>query len=85
MPRETAIANSFNNVFQAVKKYCENEPCDDDDTIFENIALDANVSLFRMQYYLDILQNLGLIHYSFDTNSISLTAFGKRQKGLFTE
>jgi len=77
--------NNFNSVFLAVKKYCENDGLDNNPGVFEVIALDADVSLFSLGFYLDTLQTLGLVKYSFENNTISLTAFGRKQKRLFAD
>ena len=75
--------NNFNRVFLTIKKHCEEKPFKPEKAIFETIAIDANVSLFLLQYYLDLLQNLGFIEYSFADNFLCLTSFGKRQAGIF--
>jgi hypothetical protein len=77
--------NNFNSVFLAVKKHCENDEFDERPNVFEAIALDANVSLFTLGFYLDTLQTLGLIKYSFENSTIRLTSFGRKQKRLFAD
>jgi len=77
--------NNFNSMFLAVKKHCENDQYDKNPSIFETIAQEANVPLLRLEFYLDTLQSLGLVNYSFENCTIRLTAFGLKQKRLFAD
>ena len=76
--------NTFNDVFVAVKKYCDTDAGSKDvKDCFGFIAFNANVPPDNLDFYLNVLQDLGLIKYSRADKTIHLTGFGKMQKRLF--
>jgi hypothetical protein len=75
--------NRFNNVFLAIKKLCGSSGKMEHEDCFETLAKEAEIPLVRLEFYLDTLQDLGLIKYSFDDCVIRLTSFGKQQDRLF--
>ena len=76
--------NPFNTVFLAVKKYCGDTDFIEDVRCFEAVAIETNISLDRLDMYLDILQDLELIKYSRAKSFIQITALGKQKKELFS-
>jgi len=74
----------FNTIFLAVREYCNRIPVPlPEMNCFEEIAARACVPVDNLEFYLDTLQNLGLIKYSWEKKTIRLTAFGKKQERLF--
>lgn len=74
--------HNFINVYSAVKKHCEIEGFKGNKDWFETIAESANVPVGNLEFYLNTLQNLGLIRYS-PNGSIELTETGVHQESLF--
>lgn len=74
--------NAFNSVFLAIKECCNNVNCGGKDCLAE-VSYRSGVPLDRLNFYLNILQDLGLIKYSWDDKTIHLTGFGKMQERLF--
>jgi hypothetical protein len=74
----------FNTIFLAVREYCNRIPDSRPEiSCFEEIAAKAHIPIENLEFYLDTLQNLGLIKYSWEKKTIRLTAFGKKQERLF--
>lgn len=74
--------NNFNNVFRAVRDYC-NQVNHTDEDCFKTIAATANVPYEKLDVYLSSLHDLKFINYSYPDNSIELTEAGKKSEKLF--
>ena len=74
--------HNFINVYKAVKKHCEIEGFQENKDCFETIAETANVPVSSLGFYMNILQNLGLISYS-PGGAIELTEVGVNKESLF--
>jgi predicted transcriptional regulator len=75
--------NNFNKILVLVQNHCHDhhEICSEEK--FEKIAGEAGVSLERLHFYLDCLQDIGLIRYIQDGRKISLTSKGVKAKYVF--
>jgi len=77
--------NNFIKIFSVIKKYCS------DPETMQKSQLDKIVTevgtvngLGNIYYYLDILQDLGMIMYSVHANAIMLTEKGLKTEKLFS-
>jgi len=75
--------SNFNKIFAAVKKQCHEEGCINGNNHFEKIASEANVSLERLHFYLECLNDIGVIQYSSENKSILMTDKGKKAGRIF--
>ena len=75
--------NNFNKVFLSVKKHCGADGINADENCFKMIAEHADIPLDKLNFYLNSLQDLDLIKYSWNDKSIHMTPFGKMHEKLF--
>ncbi len=74
----TQNANNFKKVFSIIKHNCGDKTRFVHDDCFKIVAKDAHVSLKKMDLYLSLLQDFGLVKYSMSEKYIELTPFGKK-------
>lgn len=74
--------NRFNAVFQSIKKECAKQKNVSEISNFEQVALSAGIPLAELDYYLNHLQDVGLIKYSRTDKFLYLTLFGKKQEKI---
>jgi len=74
---------NFNAVFLVVKKYCGESGITGDVACFEAIARELDIPVTAVDFYLNALQDLGLVRYSLHEGYIKITPFGQRQEKLF--
>ena len=71
-------ANNFKKVFSIIKQHCGAQTNFAHDDCFKMVAKGAHVPLKKMDQYLGLLQDFGLIRYSMSEKYIELTPFGKK-------
>ena len=74
--------HNFINVYSAVKRHCEVEGFQENRDCMDTIAETANIPVNNLGFYLNLLQNLGLIAYS-TNGTIELTETGVHKETLF--
>jgi hypothetical protein len=74
--------SEFNRLFIVIKANCERQKSLAEISCFGKIANESGIPVEKLNFYLDKLQQLGLIRYSIPDQYIYLTAFGKKQKQL---
>jgi predicted transcriptional regulator len=77
--------SNFNKIFALVKKHCIGGSLHPDETKFEEIASEAGVTFERLHFYLDCLQEIGMLRYDKKNRKISLTSKGEKAKRIFSE
>jgi hypothetical protein len=78
--------NKFNDVFLAAKEYYEQCPSISHECDFEKVANAAGVPPAELDFYLNILQQMGLIKYSITEDKyLFLTGYGVKTKTLLTD
>ncbi len=71
-------ANNFKKVFSIIKDNCGDKTKFAHDDCFKIVAKNAHVPLTKVDQYLSLLQDFGLIKYSMTEKHIELTPFGKK-------
>jgi len=74
----------FNTIFLEVKQYCYEAGMEPDEDCFKTIAERANIPIEQLDFFLNTLQDIGIIKYSWEDKSIYMTSFGKKQERLLT-
>jgi len=77
--------NKFNSLFLAIKRHSGDSDKMLLEGCFEQLSEETGIPLIRMEFYLDTLQNPGLIKYSIVTGTIRLTPFGRHLDRLFAD
>jgi predicted transcriptional regulator len=75
--------NNFNKVFDVVKNRCTTTGKISGDNKLQEIAAEVGVSTDRLHFYLDCLQETGVIKYIPQKRSISLTEKGIQAQRVF--
>ena len=75
--------NNFNTVFTVVKKRCLEKETVSGGEQFQMIASEIGISLERLHFYLDCLEQTGVIQYSPQKKSITLTKKGISVEKVF--
>ena len=71
-------ALDFKKVFTIIKHHCGETTSFSHTDCFKTVAEGAGVPLEKIEVYLDLLQDFGLIKYSMTGKCIELTPFGKK-------
>ena len=75
--------SNFNKIFGIIKKHhSESGPIVGEAQI-QKIAADTNISLERLHFYLECLEQTGVILYSQENKSIDLTEKGLKAHRVF--
>lgn len=78
--------NNYDVIFTIVKKHCKQRGAQDRNC-FDKITseIEFSTDMKHVDFYLDSLQNMGLISYSEFEKSIFLTDKGKRTELIFSD
>jgi predicted transcriptional regulator len=72
----------FNSVFSIVQSHCHEQSVNGD-ALFSIIANDAGIPEHKVHFYLDCLDQIGVISYCAAEKKITLTKKGGRVKRIF--
>ena len=75
--------NNFNKIFATVQKQCEKQGSVIGSDQFQKMAAETGISIERLHFYLDCLEQTGLIRYSGGKRSIELTEKGANTQNVF--
>jgi predicted transcriptional regulator len=75
--------SSFNRIFDAVKKHCEDNGAVTGNSQLRKIAGDAGVTIDRLHFYLECLQETGVIQYNSVEKKVRLTEKGIKALRIF--
>ncbi len=75
---------NYNALFAAIKKFCGEPGQIEEKERFDSILKEAGIPKDRTHFYLDCLQELDLIEYSYKDKYIRLTQPGKEKNMLFS-
>jgi predicted transcriptional regulator len=75
--------SSFNRIFDAVKKHCEDSGAVTGNNQLQKIAGEAGVTIDRLHFYLECLQETGVIKYNATEKTVTLTEKGAKALRVF--
>jgi predicted transcriptional regulator len=75
--------NNLNKIFGLVQEMCESDSVVESPKKFQQVAAEAGVTVERLHFYLECLQEIGLVTYSTKRKTIILTEKGKTARYVF--
>jgi hypothetical protein len=75
--------NNFNKVFTTVQRSCTEKGAIEGGNQFQKLAMEVGLPLDRLHFYLDCLNEVGVINYTSRKKAISLTEKGTKVERIF--
>jgi Mn-dependent DtxR family transcriptional regulator len=74
--------NNYNKVFRVIKKQCQADDPTNKTVCFEAISDELHMRPEGIEFYIHSLSEIGLVSYSQEEKTVSLTSAGKKESGF---